>query len=509
MHENDESVWMIVNTSLRVTQRLFRVKGVIGIENQDFPAALWLAEPDGNFERDGAVGIASFDTKRGVSLEVPIGSISLNDIPDTLTHEHCEYPRLYGYGRSDDRITLVDAFGAGGFSFPGFPRENWHAQWAIVSREQFFEKDPLVDHATVTVDGLFEWCRQNPVKGLTRYKDGRWLDTEISSSYEALKDIPLYESENMAVSISPVVRVGGGELPLKTQSLTSDYHLSFKFVNDLPTLSVAIHERIIPFRDLLSVLMGFRAEIHSISLSGPGLNKSIKVYIPLVEAHHDSLPKHAFQQMPLTYPKVIGRLQSMTEKWLSLPDDAQRAASILLGFLANQHVPYLEYKFIAAASALEAISRVDHKTTEVEPEEFERRLSVIGKSITEKKARDWAMTHLAHSNSVAAGVLADQMLGELDPYSSFIVPDLKRFKRDHRNARNAYVHQSDNVSNGTAIHGQELHDHTEAVLFLVWGKLLNLLGIPPQELIDALKGSSFRWNDLHLARHMYEIKQKK
>lgn len=492
-----------------MAQRLFRVKGVIGIDNQDFPAALWLAEPDGNFKRDGAVGIANFDTKRGVSLDVPIGSISPGETPSIFGGERREFTRLYGIGQNFDHITLVDTFGSVSANYPGFTCENWRAQWAIVSREKFFEKDPLVDHATVIVDGLFEWCQQNPVRGLTHYKDGRWLDTEISSSCEALKDIPLYESENMAVSMSPVVTAGGGELPLKTQSLTSDYHLTFQFANDLPTLSEAIHERIIPFRDLLSVLMGFRAEIHSISLSGPGLNKPIKVYIPLVEAYHDSLPKHTFQQMPLTYPKVSGSLQSMTEKWLSLPDDAQRAASILLGFLANEHALYLESKFIAAASALEAISRVGHKTAEVDPEEFERRLSVVGNSVTEKKTRNWAMTHLAHSNSVAAGILADQMLVELDPYSSFIIPDLKRFKRDHRNARNAYVHQSDNVSNGTALHGQELHDHTEAVLFLVWGKLLNLLGIPSQELIDALKDSSFRWNDLHRAQRMYEIKQEK
>jgi len=479
---------------------------VIGIENQDFPAALWLAEPDGNFERDGAVGVASFDTKKGVDLDVPIGSISPDDIPSILGGEHRDFTRLFGLGQNFDHITLVDTFGNVSTSYPGFTRENWRAQWAIVSREQFFEEDPLIDHATVIVDGLFEWCRQNPVKVFANYEDSRWHDIQISSSCEALRDIPLYESENLAVSMSPVVTVGGGELPLKTQSLTSDYHLSLKFANDLPTLYEAIHEHIIPFRDLLAVLMGFRAEIHSISLSGPRLKKPIKVYIPLVEAHHDSLPKHTFQQMPLTYPKVSGRLQSMTEKWLSLPDDAQRAASILLGFLANEHGPYLESKFIAAASALEAISRVGHKTAEVEPEEFERRLSVVDKSVTEKKTRNWAMTHLAHSNSVAAGVLANQMLGELDPYSSFIVPDLKRFKRDHRNARNAYVHQSDNVSNGTALHDQELQDHTEAVLFLVWGKLLNLLGIPSQELIDALKDSSFRWNDLHRAQQMYEIK---
>jgi hypothetical protein len=466
-----------------------------------------LADPEGDFEHSGVTGMASFDTKKGVDLDIPIDAIPPFDISKIFGDEYRDYPRLYGLGQNGDYITLIDAFGSAGASIPGFPHESWHAQEAIVSRERFFEEDPPVSNATIVVDGLFEWCQQNPVQELSRYEADRWAGTEISFSTEALNDITLYRDQNTTICLSPVVTVSGGEPPLKTHSLTSDYHLSFRFDGGLPTLSKIVDECIVPFRDFLSLLMGFRAEILSISVMVPGLEKPVKVYVPFLEAHRDTLPKRAFQQMPFAYPKVMAHLQSMTEKWFELPDDARRASGILLGFLAYDRNVYLDSKFIAAASAFEAISRVCRKTNEVSQEEFERRLSVVRESIAEKKSREWAMRHLSHANSVAAGVLAEQMLNELDPYSSFIVPDLKRFKQDHRDARNAYVHQNDNVSNGVALEGRDLYYHTEAVLFVVWGRLLNLLGISPRELINALEGSFFKRGVLYRVQDMYKARQ--
>lgn len=478
---------------------------MIAIENQTFPAAFWLADSKGDFKRDGVTGVASFDTKSGVDLDVPLGSISQDDIPGILVGGHREYSRLYGLAQNYDHITLVDAFGGGGFSAPGFPHENWHAQEAIVSRESFFEEDPVIKQANVIVDGLFEWCQQNPVRNVSHYKDSEWLGTEISASSEALEDVLLYENGAMKVYLSPVVTMGGGELPLKVQSLKSDYHLMFRFEGDLPTLSQAVDDCIVPFRDFLSLLMGFRAEILSVSLTVSGLKRPVKIYVPFVESYRDTLPKHAFRRMPLAYPKVEGRIQSMVEKWLALSDDARRSASILLGFLANERNVYLDSKFIAAASAFEALSRVGHDQNDMPSEKFEQYMAVVEKEITTKHVRKWAQQKLKYSNRSSASKLAHIMLEELEPFSSFVVPDGSRFERNHRDARNAYVHQNDNLDNGTALTGKDLHAHTEAILLLVWGKLLSLLGVDPQELVDALKDSSFHWNDLHRAQSMYKV----
>lgn len=452
--------------------------------------------------------MASFDTKRGVDLDVPIGSISQEDIPSILINGNREYPRLYGLGQNYDHITLIDAFGSGGFSAPGFPHESWHAQKAIVSQETFFEEDPLVSRANVIVDGLFEWRQQSPVRGVSRYKDSKWCGTEISATSEALEEVPLYEDVSMKVHLSPVVTVVGGDLPLKVQSLASDYRLTFRFEGEPPTLSKAVNDSIVPFRDLLSLLMGFRAEIRSISFAVSGLKRSVRIYVPFVESHRDTLPKHAFQQMPLPYPKVKDRIQSMAREWLALSSDARRSANILLGFLANERSVYLDSKFVAAASAFEALSRVGHDQNDMPLEKFEKYMTVVKEEISNKHVRKWARRKLKYSNLASAGKLAHDTLDELEPFSSFIVPDRPRFERDHRNARNAYIHQNDNLGNGTALTGKNLHAHTEAVLFLVWGKLLSLLGVAPQELADALDNSSFHWNDLHRAQSMYRLEPK-
>lgn len=74
------------------------------------------------------------------------------------------------------------------------------------------------------------------------------------------------------------------------------------------------------------ILTGSRAEILSVLVGVPELNRPVQVHVPFVEASRDSLSNHTFQQIPFTHPKVEGRLQSMTEKWLTLPDDVRRAA---------------------------------------------------------------------------------------------------------------------------------------------------------------------------------------
>lgn len=480
---------------------------MVVIEKHDFSAALWLADPNDDFEHNGVVGMASFNPRKGIDLEIPLGSIGRGDSASFSADYHQKYELLYGVGRRGEYITLVNALcRSAECSYPGFPCESWRAQEAIVSHGQPVNPSLRIEKAAVEIDGLLEWCHQNPVKSLTRYdKDIKWLSTEISASAEMLDDVPLYESESMKAYLSPMVSVNHGELPLQAQSLTSDYNLSFQFSGNLPTLSQVIYERIIPFRDFLSLLMGFRAEILSISLLSPDVERPVEVYIPFVEARHCDLSNDAFRHMPFNYPQVRDSLQPMVEKWLSLPGDATRAADIMLGTLANERSIYPALEFIAAASAFEALSRIDHKTEELSREEFDRRLSVVRRSVLDKKTRDWAVYNLQHSNYVAANELADRMLGELRPYSIFITPDLSRFEQEHRDARNAYVHRTEEISKGTVLTGRNLSTHTNAVLFLVWGKLLNLLGISPDSLIEALKSSSFRWSERAEVQHAYSM----
>ena len=69
--------------------------------------------------------------------------------------------------------------------------------------------------ATVVIDGLFEWCQQNPVQEISRFEGNKWLGTEISATSDALEDIPLFSSDTATISLSPVVTNCGGSFRLK------------------------------------------------------------------------------------------------------------------------------------------------------------------------------------------------------------------------------------------------------------------------------------------------------
>ena len=108
---------MVGQSSISLTEPItrlppFQAKGVIAIENHDFPAAYWLANPNGDFEHSGAVGQGSFNTKTGIDLEIPLGSIPpASSTSNILSLSYRDSARLYGLGQNNDHITLLDAFG--------------------------------------------------------------------------------------------------------------------------------------------------------------------------------------------------------------------------------------------------------------------------------------------------------------------------------------------------------------------------------------------------------------
>ena len=210
--------------------------------------------------------------------------------------------------------------------------------------------------------------------------------------------------------------------------------------------------------------------------------------------------------MPFTFPTLENKIQKMYGKWLELPDDGRRAANIMLGILSNERSLYFDLNMIAAASAFEALSRIDNRTYELDEDTFNHRLQVVNDNIPDPKIRNWAMRHLKNSNFQMAGTLATQMLESLEPLSSYIVPDSKSFLANHRKTRNAYIHQNDNVSTDEILSGEALYAHAEAVILLNWGKLLCLLELSPEEIVDALRETKYRQKCVSRARELYSLK---
>lgn len=475
--------------------------------DEEFPASLWLSDPNGNFEDVGAMGIASFDSKRGVCLNIPVGSIPPDGDEALVLNATRTFDRIYGLAQDNSHLTLIDSIGLTSSSFPGFARETWTASTALVSKSKFYKSDPQVISAIVKIAGLYEWFGQNPVKYNRRYEnDNSFVSAVISVNADNLNETLIYKNEHVEISLKPSATLSGGERPLRNQSIASDCNLVFRFSNSMPTLEDAIKDYIVPFRDFLSLFMGFRAEILTITFSSAEEREKIDAFIPFVEAKHDALNKSDLKNMPFTFSTLENKIQKMYGKWLELPDDGRRAANIMLGILSNERSLYLDLNMIAAASAFEALSRIDNRTYELDEDTFNHRLQVVNDNIPDPKIRNWAMRHLKNSNFQLAGTLATQMLESLEPLSSYIVPDSKSFLANHRKTRNAYIHQNNNVSTDEILSGEALYAHAEAVILLNWGKLLCLLELSPEEIVDALRETKYRQKCVSRARDLYSLK---
>ena len=474
--------------------------------NKAFPAALWISNLSTSFEAEGVAGTALFDSKKGVRLEIPIGSIP-SDVSKTLIFNRTRtFERIYGLGQDNSHLTLISAIGSTSFSCPGTVRESWTASMALASNADFFESNPLINSATVKIDGLYEWFNQNPVKYSRIFeKDNTFVSAVIRVDADDLNEISIYKNEHVEISLKPAISLSGGEEPLRNQAIESDCCLVFRFANSMPTLEDAIKDYIVPFRDFLSLYMGFRAEILTISFSSAEKKGKFDAFIPFVEAKHDMLSKSDFKNMPFTFPTLAGKIQEMYSRWLELPDDGRRAANIMLGIFSHERSLYLDSNMIAAASAFEALSRVGNRTHELDDEIFNHRLQVVKDSISDSRTRNWAIRHLRKSNYQMAGTLTSKMLETLEPLSSYIAPDIASFKTNHRNTRNAYIHQNESISTNEILSGEDLYVHTEAVILLNWGKLLCLLGLSPDEIVNALKQTKYMQRGLLGAQTFYAL----
>lgn len=472
---------------------------------REFEAAIWSTDQESSRSLDGAVGISLFRARDGLFLEIPFGSLSRLDDGSAVHFGADKLERAYGRCQSGEFITLLDLLNLSrSYNSLGFTKEGWKAQSALVSHGGFFEEDPVVSSAEVSIDGLFEWVRDNPVRGEASLSaDDKWLTTTFSASSDSLRETVIYSGDSFEVLLSLRISEGGGLLPRKTFSLSGDHALVFCFAQPYPSLRDAMSDAIVPFRDFLSLLLGYRAEILEVSFESADAGDVIKYYAPLIETASENRPDKWLQEMPFPYPNVKATLQDAVKRWFSLDPDAKRASRVVLGYLTGCRDSYLSSEFVTLASAFEALARVGRETRELADEEFERRLACIEQNVLDKKAHDWAKRKLEHSNYVSAGVLTDKMLWELEPFASWLVPDVEKFKRDHRMSRNAYVHRSDALGCGACLEDADLRTHTDAVFFLAYAKMFNLLGWSTAELVERFEESYYRSYKVSLIQTMY------
>jgi hypothetical protein len=187
--------------------------------------------------------------------------------------------------------------------------------------------------------------------------------------------------------------------------------------------------------------------------------------------------------MLLSMQQLPQRIEEILDRWLQFKGDEYRAISLLVGInkdIKNNYAIPIDLRFLAAAQALEAISRVDAKEKELEEDEFNRRLSVIMESVDDKKVREWAGRKLKYANSRHASDLMTDLIKYIGEYARTLAPDLQRFLNDIRNNRNFYTHRDDRRVK-QVLEGNELHVLTQGIVCLLKAAVLRRLGFSQEE----------------------------
>ena len=191
--------------------------------DKEFPASLWLSDLNDNFENAGAMGITSFDSKKAVRLNIPVGSIPSDGVGTPVLNATRTFDRIYGLAQDNSHLTLIDAIGFTSSSYPGFARETWTASMALVSKSKFYESDPQVSSAIVKIAGLYEWFEQNPVKYNRRYENANtFVSAGISVNADDLNETLIYKNRHVEISLKPTITLSGGEGSRRNQSIESD-----------------------------------------------------------------------------------------------------------------------------------------------------------------------------------------------------------------------------------------------------------------------------------------------
>lgn len=265
---------------------------------------------------------------------------------------------------------------------------------------------------------------------------------------------------------------------VKGFSLTHNCFLTLEL--DSPLQFDKVEERFLtPIWQFLSFCIDRKTHIHELKVLSFGQTSWLEVG----KSQGKSAISEDFLMEPymlLSMQQLSGRTAEILCRWLEFKGDEQRAISLLVGINNDRGSFYSDLRFLAAAQALEAMSRVDANENELNQDEFLRRLSVVLNSIECNKVRKWAERKLKYSNSRSASDLLQNLVDNIGEYVNTLAPDRKQFLSDIRDNRNFYTHRDDRRAT-RILEGNELYVLTQGLLCILKATVLRRLGFSSEE----------------------------
>lgn len=357
---------------------------------------------------------------------------------------------ITGVTQSGRHVRLLDPILVGtSVTLPGAAREEYSAAKGLVSRAPC-DRDPSVSTVTLGFEGLRDWVGSCPIE--VEWHD----DMSAVYRYEYPPQEVLSRGDGWTISLTHVA--SHGRPTPKGLSLKNDCQLVVDL--DSPVLLSELQERFVgPLGAFLSILMDYPTTVTKVSANKP----PIDVYFAQYLVDPGKSPRHpAF--MLMSKAALGDRLGDALCHWIALDGDSLEAMSLLVG-MARRKVP-VDLRFLVAAQALEAVSRIDSDQHELDEADFRSRVDRVLGAIEDKELRDWTKRKLAYANRRSAHQMLRAMLDQLDSIPITIAPARDRFLADHRASRNFYSHR-DRRSEPGRLTGEALFVHTEGVLLLL------------------------------------------
>lgn len=409
-------------------------------------------------------GVLKYSREEGFRLHIPLGHLGdAEQFFERFAQPNVECIR--GDLQNGKKITLANCIlMRATVNMPGINSEEYYAPLGFYG-ECYTDPNPLIKSVRLTYPNLRDWVLHNPVS--------RWPVSEGKSlkalvyRYEVPDANTLGVGEGWRLTLEHMHIEEGPTV--KGFSLTHDTYLMLELDEPMAFSEVDNHY-LHMIQCFLSFCMNKALHESSMKVLLPDDEKWLDVggHMFTSSTLEGSIHKHS---MLLPLPKIADRIDTMLNRWMGLRGDSRRSVALLVGLLRERQMP-LDLQFLLAVQALEALARVDVDLDELEPEEFQRRLSIVSKSIEDSKVRAWALRKLKHSNYREFAQLLDKLVKEIGEYVAVLAPDTKRFLNDIRVNRNNYTHRKEEDE---LVQGQKLLVLTEGVTCLLRAAILRKL----------------------------------
>lgn len=423
-------------------------------------------------------GTCRFSTTDGACLEIPSGNLSISralsatgSSPHGLSGAHYNYL----FGRADDGTYLVlcDALSIkSNFSLSSKSSEMFTAPVVLAAHNRFEPETPVTS-VRFEVQRLNDWMR------LSRFElmgDGTYHDNKGAA-------VKLFESPIMHAQI--LLDFDNSNFSPDKTTAKPHCQVNINYSSSMP-LEEIWRGPIWRIRSLFAFCFGFYPAIFRAQIQYLHDEQWVNVY--------RSSANTIKQPRLLNYPPLafssLGSygLAALADNWFQLSGDKHHAANMLTSLLGAWNMP-IDLKLLSATTMLEALMRADR--ADIYDKETFAQLIKPMINAADEQIKDRVNGLLGLLQKPSYSQLLNEAYEESLPWSSRLIPNWNRFKKEQQALRTNGAHGK----NGAADPHLQIN-HYNAQIVIAYIILMKRLGLP-KEVIDQFENSNFlnaaRW----------------